>query len=206
MKFSGRSQWLIRNNDLVKVERSGKKKFIIQKNKESDLFPTPLDNIGEINNRKTELPSLTRNSKSITPTGFRHNDFLSNSPKIKELEEKIKQQDSQIAVMRNLYSEANYNLKKSSVSVSRIRPTIQKSDFREKISIFSSPDQNKSSSYKAIRRINSQSDSNIKIKATDYLNLAAKLAFRQKRFTKNQPKIVLSNPITGIVPNFNYSP
>ena len=202
MKSSSRSDWLLQSTKQPKSEKCGKKKFFIQKNTQSHHFPATVDVTASEQNRIIRLPSIEKRMKSsITPKSIKRDQEIQvTSPKVIELEVKLKQKDTQISMLRKLYSEADYRYK--SPLPSNIKQNILKTDSSSKLSPAKNSNESIAQSMNLARRNNSLTNhsANRNPKIAEYLSQASRLVLSQKKYTRNQPKVIFTNPITGIVP------
>jgi hypothetical protein len=188
-----RSQWLKHNKDALKLESAGKKRFEVQKNISSPNFPTVIDY--EIKRKQSiiSLPKIETPRKSIqNPTPEKQ------TSRIKELELRLKEKQSEIDTLRDMYMLASSHLQEKLESTPSHKIT-QRSH-----SIISSGIQNKShSDLKQADLFSNKRNASIQVyKPPSFLELANHPAFKHPRYPKSHPKLVLTNPITGIPPYF----
>ena len=202
MKSSSRSSWLLRHNKLPKSEKSGKRKFSIQKNSQSPYFAVPPDLASNGEQPITRLPSIDkRTANSITPKYFkRDREIQVTTPKLLELEVKLRQKDTQISALRKLYSEADY--KSKSPLISEIKSSVFRTESTIKLLPAKSSNDSLNQHIDIKRRNNSLANqySRPNPNIAEYINQASRKVLSQKKYTRSQPKIVFTNPITGITP------
>ena len=192
----------MRHNKLPKSEKSGKRKFSIQKNSQSPYFAVPPDLASNGEQPITRLPSIDkRTANSITPKYFkRDREIQVTTPKLLELEVKLRQKDTQISALRKLYSEADY--KSKSPLISEIKSSVFRTESTIKLLPAKSSNDSLNQHIDIKRRNNSLANqySRPNPNIAEYINQASRKVLSQKKYTRSQPKIVFTNPITGITP------
>lgn len=170
-----RSDWLKFPIKATQLRKAGKKRFEVHKNQHNILlYPdTPSGN-------KTSYLNIENSSKTPQPQRIKR------FTKLEPLEsafyiKKLKEKESELSVIKGLYKDTTNRIleyEKKIILSSRVRPE-ENSDFGIRIG-GRTPD----------------------LKRNNYLDMASHPAFVQPKYTKLSPKIVLSNPITGIVPRY----
>jgi hypothetical protein len=208
--MNSRSSWLQRTRDYAKSIQ-GRKYFIIHKNQhnlelaaDSSLAKSPtteksLKSIKGDHSSHTPLPQRS----SISPVKLLTDD--------KNLTLKLKEKDNEIKLLRQLYDETNRKLQSveqtrkiegnlkildtGSPSVRErkiVLPEIERNTrFTENEKLLQMPE---------FEKMRNKSTPNNKPYL--YIDLQHSL-FNQPKFTKSRPKLVLSNPITGIAPSLS---
>ena len=183
-----RAQWLNYTPRSV-AEKSGKKRFFIHKNVDSDSI---LEKIHELKPKKTKKPNNPE--KAMTKARKKSDAGVQVfSEKVVKLEEELTKRNYEISVLSNMYDLAsrrleemtkNQNLKTrtSSIVDQNILSTENFIDYRPI----------RTSSLPSIKPLKLNSPQNIAL-------------FNQPRFTKSRPKIIFTNPITGVIPFTNFS-
>lgn len=171
-----RSDWLKFPVKSTRLRKAGKKRFEVHKNQHNVLlYPdTPSE-------KKSSYLNVPNSSK--TPQPQRVKRFI----KLEPLEnafymKRLKEKETELSVIKGLYKATTHKLleyEKKIMLSSRVRPAEDISDF-------------------GIRRSGRTPD----LKRNNYLDMAGHPAFVQPKYTKSNPKIVLSNPITGIAPRY----
>ena len=194
MKSNERAKWLNFSREDIYPEKTGKKKFVKHKNMHTPVFLAQQENFS---NKKVELPSI---KKKLIPSSSTNQKI---EKKIQagnfsyfELEKKLKEKDSEIKILQNLYSHVSNRLQK-----------LSDGSLKDNIGLgIRTPEPRLNSDYN-IEQKASQSISNMKrnlsgskTKNNSFLEYAAHPAFLQPKYTKNRPKILITNPITGVVP------
>lgn len=155
-----------------KFERGGRKRFEMHKN-QHNLVLSPIVLDNGVYKEKIV-------SKTPEPTSFR----IAPRPERNDQSffyKQLKAKESEILNLKRLYNDTSRKLQIYERASSR-------SKMRQIVLDISSP----------IYKRNVTPD----YKKNSYLDLQSHPAFIQPKFTKNHPKILLSNPITGISPRF----
>ena len=182
--MKSRASWLNNTREYLKQDIPKKKFFKVHKNVHNfDFSPKSLT---PLNNHKFQLPAESTTPELSPVKQIKTNEASSTLKHI------IKEKDSEISTLRKLYDEANCRLK----NVENLRYVKMN---LENLSI-SSP---KKSMLPDLNAINNSGVSNqvTRNKSTQNYRVETFNDFsflNQTRFTKNRPKIIFANPITGI--------
>lgn len=188
--MNSRSSWLHNTREYLKQDISGRKYFKIHKNLHNiELSPkssTP------VNFRKQDSP-VNLEKTSLKLDKFTRPDRL--TPDITRI---IKQKDSEIRNLRKLYHEASFKVKnlENHRNTEELKPLVPSGTLKKVLwhdtnnlgrPVLDSPSlfpRNKSTQNYGANKIQDLSFT------------------KPMRFTKNRPKIVFTNPITGVPLNF----
>ncbi|OMJ67968.1 hypothetical protein SteCoe_34727 [Stentor coeruleus] len=171
-----RSDWLKFPVKPTQLRKAGKKRFEVHKNQHNVLlYP---DSSSEIKNSYLDVENSSKTPQPQRVKRFTKLEPLESAFYVKRLKEK----ETELSVIKDLYKATTHKLleyEKKIILSSRIRPAEEISDL-------------------GIRRGGRTPD----LKRNNYLGMAGHPAFVQPKYTKCKPKIVLSNPITGIAPRY----
>lgn len=174
-----RCTWLTHTRDYLKQDTPGRKFFKVRKNTNTlELSPTPLPPPYKVKPKTPELLITDASNHSITKSP-------SISPKIQQL---IHSKDSEIQSLNKRYQDLLSRVKKIE-STRYIKRNLESLQSAKKI-VF--PDSSTTSKVS----INTRSNSTQSIQKSSLFNSCY--------YTKNRPKVVLNNPITGLKPNYPY--
>ena len=182
--MKSRASWLNNTREYLKQDRPKKKFFKVHKNVHTiDFSPKSLT---PLNNHKFQIPpdSLT---PELSPVKSTKTNEISSTLKLI-----IKEKDSEISNLRKLYDEANCRLKNVEnqryvkMNLENLSISSPKKSMLPDLSALN----NSGMSSKVIRNKSTQ---NYRVDTFNDFNF-----LNQARFTKNRPKIVFGNPITGI--------
>jgi ATP-dependent Lon protease len=188
MKSSKRDAWLKHSKPSYDNLKPGKKMFQVRKNTKSFELSALQDSMKSNNKLKVlSFPNIHCNSKSVEPNYRKDKEIQVESSLFKDLKQQIKRKNSEIQILRFLFENNQKRLKDSNFH----------SDSKTKIfkDMHSNPT---NSSIDRFKRNSSVSS----IRNKDYIDYIHQLPFKQKKYTKNSPKIILTNPITGILPTY----
>jgi hypothetical protein len=193
MKYGERAKWLKFTKEDLDPTSSGKKKFLTSKNTNSVNFIKSDEIISKRNVSKIELPKINDTSLKISEKIPRNLDNPIR-PEL-DLEKKIKQKESEIVVLKNLYSQAFNKLEKMNTrdfkySTGNKTPVPSTKD----ILLYNNRRESPVDSF--FKRDNSMSTP----KPDVMLKYAFHPAFAQPKYTKTRPKIIITSPITGVSP------
>lgn len=187
--MNSRSGWLNHTREYLKQDQIGKKFFKVHKNVHNfDLSPKSLT---PINNRKLDL-SDHQDKLQIKLSEIRQDARL--TPNLGRI---IKDKDQEISNLRKMYKEATSKLKifetnKQSKEEEIVRPSLASASYK-KIDINEMRLPVRQGLISGNYSVRNKSTHNYRpehFQDFSFLNSV--------RFTKNRPKIVLGNPITGI--------
>lgn len=188
--MKARAGWL-KLSPRENLEMGGKKRFIMHKNINSALFQSVIRHEPEVVFRKKSLPQVIRTSKAIhVPDSKKEASVQVENDRIQSLEHELREKNSQLHILQNLFS----------CSTTRKKPKLHASIHTSThASLYEDPIlPSKTSSKSSFLRHSSQPS----LKPLNYLEYSNHPAFLQPKFTKNHPKLILSNPITGLPPPY----
>ena len=191
--MKARSQWL---NYTPKVDFSisGKKRFSVNKNVNSSQFQEVIFKDPTTTPNRKSLPSIVHSSKKIHVKETKKEvEVQVETNQISRLEQQLKDKEAQLHIMKNLFNHAS----------SRVREDDSKIDFEKVSRHRTSSIVEESIPATSVHRDNSsiiRNSSLPSIANNKYLDYAQHSAFFQPKFTRNRPKIILTNPITGVLP------
>ena len=182
--MKSRASWLNNTREYLKQDRPKKKYFKVHKNLHNfDFSPKSLT---PISNRKLHMPA-----ESTTPdlSPIKVLKTLDVSPTLHQI---LKEKDSQISNLKQLYEEANSRLKNVEnqrfvkMNLENLSINSPKRSILPNLSVLNN-------SLVPTKVTRNKSTQNYRLDSFNYFHI-----LNQTRFTKNRPKIVLGNPITGI--------
>jgi nucleotidyltransferase/DNA polymerase involved in DNA repair len=179
--MNSRAKWLNYTRDLLKQDIPKKKYFKVHKNLHNfDFSPKSLSPL----NKKTDSTPDMHNPSLIPLHQLKTIETSKNLNRI------LKEKDSEISNLKQLYEEANSRLKK--VENERfIQGNLDFLQISPKKSVL--PDLSPSPKLDSLKVSRNKSTLNYRPEVfSDFPHL------NQTRFTKNRPKLILGNPITGI--------
>ena len=155
-------------------KRTGRKRFTVHKNQHNMiLFPETVRHDNHLEKITTQTPDRQKNF-SLSP--------ISDPIDKSFYQKQLKAKDSELEILKNLYSDTSRKLQLYEKSVGKLNQM-----------------------KKVPEMINTQTKVRTltpKYKRNNFLDFQAHPAFMQPKYTKSNPKIMLSNPITGIAPVF----
>ena len=171
-KMKSRSNWL--KLPTVNLKQTGRKRFTVHKNQHNIiLFPESVRNDTSFEKITTQTPDR--------PKKFSMSPVLDPIDKT-FYQKQLKVKDSELQILKNLYSDTTRKLHIYEQSVGKLNQ---------------------------MKKVTEIANSSMKLrtltpeyKRNNFLDLHAHPAFMQPKYTKSNPKIMLSNPITGISPVF----
>ncbi|OMJ89062.1 hypothetical protein SteCoe_8888 [Stentor coeruleus] len=176
--MKSRSDWLKFAGKGITNHKEGRKRFNIHKNQHKCIIYPESPSKG-IEKTFTREKNITNSHSVRRVETFKKLEPIETS----FYKQIIQEKDLEISHLKNLYSETNKRLLECEVKIA-------------------SPSDNKlkkTHSDVFLRRRGLTPD----FKRNNFLDYARHPAFSQPKFTKNTPKIVLSNPITGIAPRID---
>jgi len=181
MFLKSRSSWLQHNKELSPVGRAGRKRFVAHKNRQTTNMDT--DSLRYVRSPKkyvNQMAASPRLDLSAEVSGKR----LPNSGKLDPIDsvyykKKLVEKESEIFLLQSLYKDTKQQL----LQYQKQNPFFAKPI--EKPKLFNSPRKDLTPEPRMFTNIDSFNQR----------------MFMQPKFTKSNPKIVLSNPITGIPTN-----
>jgi hypothetical protein len=188
--MKARCQWL---NYTPKTDSSisGKKRFAVNKNVNSSQFQQILEQGPVPRLHRQSLPSITKTSKKINELDTKKEaEVQVGVDQFSKLEQQLKEKEAQISILQNMFSQVTHRLDHSP-------HTPIKSRVRHKSIIDQSIPSSSANNEKSSVLRNSSMPS---IRSNKYIDFSQHPAFFQPKFTKSRPKIVLTNPITGVLP------
>ena len=178
--YQGPEESINSNLSLVRYSNNNPEIENMQKSpKSQQINEKPLRKLGPI---KT---SLTPERKILT------NDSISPSLDQNFYYKQLKEKDKELKILKNLYDDTSKKLQQYEKKIitsnrMKIETDIQQNSFGRNKSLVDYTNK--------IRTPD--------LKKANFLDLHAHPAFSQPKYTKSNPKIILSNPITGISPDF----
>lgn len=184
--MKARAEWL-KLSPKENSDSRGKRRFIVHKNINSALFRSVIKHEPETVVRKKSLPQVIKTSKAMHIPVSKKEAFVQvENDRISCLERELKEKNSQLSILQNLFSCATSRVE------SKPRPSIHRSNHtliqEDHASILNSPTKSSFMRHSSLPSLKSQ----------NYLEYSNHPAFVQPKFTKNHPKIILTNPITGL--------
>jgi hypothetical protein len=178
--LKSRSSWLKRNKEISPV-RGGRKRFDVHKNRES------FKDVDSIRFSKTPLKSIRSERKhfrvdlSAENSSARNLSHVKLSPIDGYFQKKLKEKESEIHLLKGLYKDTNQQLLEIKKQYRVKRPIIEQ--FRPV----------------EVPRMDFTPEPRL------YTNMEIfkQRVLTQPKFTKSNPKIILTSPITGVSPNFS---
>jgi hypothetical protein len=170
------------------MAKTGKKKFFVNKNQNSEAYSRHLNEI------KTNRPSETSLKTSMSP---KHSNKYRNkseigiqviNEKVLKLEQELNQKGHQISVLSNMYDLATRKIEEMTLKANLKTRTSSIADH------FILSPENFSDS-KPLRTSSLPS-----LKPVHQLPQVHHPTLSQPHYTKSRPKLILTNPITGIIP------
>lgn len=183
-----RAQWLNYTPRPI-AEKSGKKRFFVHKNIDSDSI------LIKNHESKSKKPKNSNNPAKISTNARKKSDAGVQvfSEKLVKLEEELTKRNYEISVLSNMYDLASRRLEemtKNQNSKTRTSSIVDQNILSPENFIDSRP--MRTSSLPSIKPFKLSSPQNVAL-------------FNQPKFTKSRPKIIFTNPITGVVPFTNFS-
>jgi len=172
-------------------ELYGKKRFIIHKNINSALFQSVIKHEPVVEYRKKSLPQVSKTTKAMHIVKVKKEASVQvENDRIQSLENELREKNNRLHVLENLFTSANTRKKPklhNSIHASKHGSVCEEPIIPSKVS----------SKTSFLRHSSLPS-----LKSLNFLEYCKHPAFLQPKFTKNHPKIILSNPITGLPPPF----
>lgn len=191
--MKARSQWLNYSPN-ADFSLSGKKRFSVNKNVNSSQYQEVIFKDPIITPNRKSLPSIVSTSKKIHVKETKKEvEVQVETDQISRLEQQLKDKETQLNIMNNLFNHASSRLRENNLKNERDKGSRHRTSSIVEESIPAT----------SIHRDNSsimRNSSLPSIMTNKYLDYAQHSAFFQPKFTRNRPKIILTNPITGVLP------
>ncbi|OMJ86414.1 hypothetical protein SteCoe_12072 [Stentor coeruleus] len=200
--MNSRSTWLNHTREYLKQDVKGRKYFRVHKNNHDQ---SPFEDTKHISNRTIKLNE--KNYTSMSPT----NKNTQKNPQTgyfedKDLTKQLLQKDTELRLLRQLYKEANQKLR-SVEKIKVIENNLRGIGVDEKNNNRGLPqvdsfvhEKSPNGKYSPLPELNNKrNQSTPNVKSGLLPEVLSHSIFKQHRYTKNRPKIVFGNPITGII-------
>ena len=181
--LKSRSSWLKHNKE-ISPAAGGRKRFIVHKNRESTK------DVDQTHYSKTPLKQIKSERRHFRLDMSAEGSSPNHQSKIKltpinddYYRQKLIEKESEINTLKNLYIDKNQQLLNLKNKIVYTRPTIEK--FRP-VEV-------------------PRPDLTPEPRLQSNLEMFKQRIYSQPKYTKSNPKIVFSNPITGISPSFAFT-
>lgn len=191
--MKARSEWLNHspNGDSTSF---GKKRFPVHKNKNSSQFQQVI--YPSTSPIRRSLPSIVESTKKIRIKELtKEVEVQVETDQISRLEQQLKDKETQLSIMQNIFNHSTNRVKEnnSRIDYEIFRRQKTDSNVEENTPVASG---NRESSL-VIRNSSLPT-----IRSSKFIDYAHHPAFIQPKFTRSRPKIILTNPITGVIPYY----
>lgn len=200
--MNSRSTWLNHTREYLKQDVKGRKYFRVHKNIHDH---SPFEDSKHLSNRTIKLKE--KEFASLSPTNKNNqNSIKTKYFEDKDLTQQLLQKDTELRLLRQLYKEANQKLEsvdKIKVIESNLRGI--SNDVKNNTRVLPQVDsfvleKSPNGKFTPLPELNNKRNkSTTNVKSGLFPDVASHSIFKQHRYTKNRPKIVFGNPITGMI-------
>ena len=189
-----RSQWMSHSPN-ADPSTIGKKRFPVHKNKNSSQFQQVIYQDPAMSPVRRSLPSLAGSPHQLQgKEKTKEAEVQVETDQISRLEQQLKDKETQLTIMQNMF---NHTASRARQSKARIDYEYIRRNKKDSIVEEASPASVNRDSSLIVRNSSLPS-----IRTNRHADFVHHSAFVQPKFTRSRPKIILTNPITGVIPYY----